>query len=417
MRTLLALTLTFAASAASLAADNWPQFRGPNGTGHSGSTGLPVTWSETQNIVWKTPIHDRGWSSPVVWGNQVWLTTARPDGKELFAVCVDRTTGKIVHDLKVFDVAKPEPLGNPINNYAAPTPAIEEGRVYVHFGTYGTACLDTATGRKVWERRDLHCNHWRGPGSSPILFEDLLILQFDGFDKQFITALNKKTGETVWLKDREINYGTTNGDVMKAYATPSLIVVAGRPQLVSPAATATTAYDPRTGDQLWRVYHGGMNVSQPPQYFDGRVILCTSDGGLKLLAVRTDGSGDVTKTHIEWKYGKSGVPNRSSPLLVDDHLVMLKEDGILTSLNARTGEMEWQERVFRGGQCITSPVYGDGKLYLFNDEGKAVVGKPGRTWTELAVNQLDDGGLASPAIAGKALFVRTRTHLYRIEQK
>src|SRR5262249_12818569 len=231
MRSCLPLIVSAFLTAEAAAGETWPQFRGPRGEGRTDAVGLPVRWGEKENIVWKTPIHDKGWSSPVVWGGQVWMTTARADGKELFAVCVDRETGKILHDLKVFDVEKPA-FCIPFNSYASPTPVIEEGRVYVHFGTYGTACLDTATGKKLWERRDLNCDHFRGPGSSPIVFGDLLFVHFDGFDVQYVVALDKATGKTVWKKDRAIDYGTDNGDLKKAYATPTVITVQGKPQLI-----------------------------------------------------------------------------------------------------------------------------------------------------------------------------------------
>jgi outer membrane protein assembly factor BamB len=396
------------------AGDHWPQFRGPRGEGRSDATGLPVTWSEKENVVWKTAIHDKGWSSPVVWGDQVWLTTAKEDGKEMFALCVDRESGKILHDIKVFDVEKPM-FCIAFNSYASPTPVIEEGRVYVHFGTYGTVCFDTSNGKKLWENRELHCDHWRGPGSSPILFGDLLIVHFDGYDKQFVAALNKKTGEIAWKKDRTIEYGTKDGDLKKAFATPTVITVKDKPQLISPAAVATIAYDPKTGDELWKVYHGGMNVAQPPQYADGKLFLCTGDGGLKLLAVRPDGSGDVTKTHIEWKYDKDAVPSRTSLLLIDRKLYMISETGFLSCADAKNGEQLWKERV--GGAFSAAPLYADGKIYMFSQEEKSLVGEVGTGWKLLATNKLDAGCMATPAIAGKALFIRTKTHLYRIEKK
>jgi outer membrane protein assembly factor BamB len=410
-RSVLLVTVLLTANAS--AGENWPQFRGPDGTGRSDATGLPVRWSEKENVVWKTPIHDKGWSSPVIWGKQIWLTTARADGKELFAVGLDRDTGKILHDRKVFDVAEPA-FCHPFNSYASPTPVIEEGRVYVHFGTYGTACLDTATGKTLWERRDLHCDHFRGPGSSPILYAGSLFVHFDGFDAQYVVALDKATGKTVWQKKRAIEYGTDNGDFKKAYATPVVLTVKGQPQLISPAAVATIAYDPKTGDELWKVYHGGMNVAQPPQSFDGKLILCTGDGGLRLLAMRPDGRGDVTKTHIDWTYNK-GVPSRTAPLLLVDKLYLVSEGGILSCVAAKTGTQLWQERL--GGQFSASPIYADGKLYVFSETGKSVVGEPGKAWKTLATNQLDEGCMATPAAAGKALYIRTKTHLYRIEQK
>ncbi len=406
------LTLAVAASGE----DNWPRFRGPHGDGHADAKKLPLTWSETENVVWKTAIHDRGWSSPVVWGEQVWLTTATAKGHEMFAVCVDRATGKIVHDVKVFDVESPAPLNNPMNTYASPTPAIEEGRVYVHFGSYGTACLDTKTGKVLWERRDLKCDHWRGPASSPILYRDLLILTFDGYDVQYLAALDKTTGKTVWKADRNFDYTAikNDGDRKKAYATPNVITVNGKPQLVSASALWSAAYDPLTGAELWRVQHGGMNTAVTPLYGDGKVFVCTSDGGLQLVAVRPDGHGDVTATHVAWTLAKN-VPNRSSPILVDDRLYMANGQGLLSCVDIKTGKVLGTERL--GGPFWASPIFAAGRLYLFNDSGTAYVGEVGPAWKKLAENKLDDGCMASPAVAGESLFVRTKTHLYRIEAK
>ena len=396
------------------AAQNWPQFRGPRGDGKSDATGLPLTWSETKNVVWKTPIHDKGWSSPVVWGDQVWLTTAREDGTRLYAVCVDRNTGKVVHDLTVFEVEKPA-FCHPTNSYASPTPAIEEGRVYVHFGTYGTACLDTKTGQKLWERRDLHCDHFRGPASSPILYDGKLFVHFDGVDVQYVVALDKATGKTVWRKDRGTDFKPDiNPDLKKAFGTPAVLTIDGKPQLVSPAASATMAYDPRTGEELWRVYHGGMNVAAPPLQGLGKLFLCTGDGGLRLLAVRP-GHGDITATNIDWKRKESVVPSRSSPLLVGDLLYMVSEEGLASCVEAKTGREVWRVRL--GGRYWAAPLYAEGRLYFFSEAGVTHVGEAGRAWKELAANKLDDGCMASPAASGKSLFVRTKTHLYRIEDR
>jgi outer membrane protein assembly factor BamB len=399
-----------------VAGENWPQFRGPHGANRADAAKLPQTWSESKNIAWKTAIHDKGWSSPVVWGDQVWLTTATEDGKQLFAVCIERDSGRVRHDLKVFDVAEPSELWRKFNSFASPTPAIEEGRVYVHFGTYGTACLDTKTGKKLWQRRDLHCDHWRGAASSPILYGELLFLTFDGGDVQYVVALDKKSGETVWKKDRAIDYKTTDDDAKKAFGTPSVLTIEGKPQLVSPSAMATIAYDPKTGAELWRVYHGGMNVTAPPLYGQGKVFLCTGDGGLRLLAVRPDGRGDLTNGHIDWTVkNKGSVPSRSSPVLVDDLLYMVSEGGIVSCIEAKTGKPVWQERV--GGKFWASPLYAGGRLYLFDEDGQSHVLAAGHEGKKLATNKLNDGCRASPAVSGNALFVRTLTHLYRIEAR
>lgn len=408
--TLAILTLVYSTSVLT-AGENWPQFRGPRGTGHGDAVGLPIEWNETENVRWKTAIHGKGWSSPVVWGNQVWLTTATPEGHEFFAVGVDRDTGKIVHNVKVFTVAKPE-FCHPFNSYASPTPVIEAGRVYIHFGTYGTACLDTASGKILWTRQDLHCDHFRGPGSSPILYGDLLFVHFDGVDVQFVVALDKNTGKTVWQKTRAIEY-PDNPDMKKAYGTPLVLEVKGKPQLISPAAAATIAYDPRTGEEIWKVRHGGMNVAQPPQVGDGKVFLCTGAGGLGMLAVRPDGGGDVTASNIVWKFGKKGAPTRGSLLLIDDLIYLVNDIGLAMCLEAKTGQLVWQQRL--NGQFTASPVYAGGHIYFCSQEGAIHVLEPGRTAKIVAVNKLADGFMASPAVADNALFLRTTTHLYRIQ--
>jgi len=408
----LVMALTPALSRLS-AGENWPEFRGPTGDGHADATGLPLRWSETENIRWKTPIHDKGWSSPVIWGSQIWLTTATVDGKQLFAVCLDRETGKIVHDIKVFEVDKPA-FCHPFNSYASPTPVIEQGRVYVHFGSYGTACLDTATGRTLWSRRDLPCDHFRGPGSSPILYGDSLFVAFDGYDFQYVVALDKATGKTVWKRDRDIDYGTTNGDLKKAFGTATVIHVDGQDQLVSPSAVATIAYDPSTGNELWKVYHGCMNASARPLYHHGLLFVCTGGSGpFRLLAIRPSGHGDVTKSHVVWKLDR-GAPSRISLLCIDDLLYMVNETGVASCLEAPSAQRVWQQRL--GKEYSASPVYADGRLYFFDQEGSGHVLQPGREPKVLSVNRLDDGCMASPAVAGKALYVRTKTHLYRIEE-
>src|SRR5205085_10866484 len=199
-----------------------------------------------------TAIAGRGWSSPVICGEQICLTTAPEDGTTRSAVCLDRATGTVVHDLKVFDDPQPQ-FCHAFNSYASPTPAVEPGRAYVHFGSAGTACLDAATGRKLWERRDLPCDHYRGPGSSPILHGELLIVPFDGFDVQYVVALDKRTGQTVWKRDRNTDFpDPNNGDLKKAYGTCVVFTVDGREELVCPGAQATAALEPKTGAELWR---------------------------------------------------------------------------------------------------------------------------------------------------------------------
>jgi outer membrane protein assembly factor BamB len=394
------------------AAEDWNQFRGPRGDGQTQAQSLPVDWSETKHVSWKTAIHGKAWSSPVVWGQQIWMTSATADGKQLFAICVEAATGKIVHDIAVFEIAEPM-FCYPYNSYASPTPVVEEGRLWVHFGSAGTACLDTASGQVLWARQDLPCDHWRGPGSSPIVFRDLLIVNFDGYDLQYVVALDKRTGKTVWKTDRSIDYGSDDGDMKKAYCTPNVLEHNGRLQLVSPAAVGTVAYDPLTGAELWKVHHGGYNAAARPLYSHGLVILST-EGGLKLLAVRPDGTGDVTKTHIAWSYGKA-TPTRPSPLIVQDHLYIVSDAGIVSCLDVKTGEATWTERM--GGRHSASPIHAGGRIYFFDEENKSrVIEANPKQFRLLAENPLDAGCMASPAVIDEALILRTKTHLYRIER-
>ena len=392
-------------------AADWPQFRGPTGYGRAVGGDLPLEWSETQNIRWKTRIHDLGYSSPVVWGGQVWVTTATEDGSRIFAVCCDRATGRIVHDVQVFAVEKPEKI-HAMNSYATPTPVIEEGRIYVHFGTYGTACLDTANGNKLWERTDLHCSHIQGPASSPIVFGNLLILDFAGGDVQFLTALDKTTGKTVWSKSRSLDLSYLSLPVLrKGYCTPIIIEVAGRPQLISPASHAVFAYDPNTGEELWKVLHEGDSVIFRPLYTQGLVIASTGFSQSEVLAQRPDGHGDVTKTHVAWKC-TDGVPQKTSPVVVGTNLYLLQDDGALACLDAATGKEVWQQPL--AGQFAASPVTSAERIYCFDQRGKTSVIAAGKSAKPLAVNQLDEGCLASPAAVDGSLFLRGKNHLYRI---
>lgn len=408
----------------------WNQFRGPRGDGSSPVTGLPTTFGETENPpAWKTAVAGRAWSSPVVWGDEVWLTNApeiqnppgttarRANGGEpvrretpirLSAVCLDLTTGKVKRDLTVFEVFEPQ-FTHETNSYASPTPVIEDGRLYVHFGTYGTACLDTKTGQKLWERRDINVHHWRGPGSSPVVHGNLLYLTFDGFDHQFLTALNKRTGKTVWKRDRTVDYGTDNGDFKKAYSTPRVIRVGERDLVVSPYAAATTAYDAKTGTPVWTVRHGGMNAAARPLFGNGLVYLNAGDGRNALLAVQPDGRGDVTDTHIRWRLGKL-TPRRPSQLLIGNRFFMIDDGGVASCVDALSGEVIWKHRV--GGKYWASPVFAGGHIYFFSQNGKITVMQPADKPVVVSSGRLDGGFNASPAIAADALILRTSSHVY-----
>jgi outer membrane protein assembly factor BamB len=404
--------------------ENWNQFRGPREDGTTAATGLPITFGEgSPEIVWKTPVTGRAWSSPVVWGHQIWVTNApevqnpTPEKPKLdhplvlSAVCVDFDSGKIIHDLNLFEVDKPQ-FTHSTNSYGSPTPYIEEGRVYIHFGAYGTACLDTKTGEKIWERRDLECDHFRGPGSSPVVYDGLLYLTFDGFDSQYITALDKLTGKSVWRRDRDIDFGTTDGDAKKAYSTPKLVHAGGRDLLISPFAGATIAYDPKTGEPIWTVRHGGMNAAGRPLFGKGVLYINSADGPKSLIAIPAEGTGDVTK-NIVWHTSKS-VPKRASQLLIGDLLFMMNDGGIASCLDATTGRELWTKRL--GGDYWASPLYADGLMYCFSQSGTIPVFKATNEYELVAENKLDDGFMASPAVVGRSLILRSKANLYRIEK-
>ena len=423
----LLVAITAAGWVSSVRAD-WPEFRGPTGDGYapapgkSKTAGYPLHWSDTENVQWKTPIPGRGWSTPAILGGQVWLTTATEDGHDFFVIGLDAKTGQVKFNEKVFHSDNPEPLGNgaSMNCYATPSPVLEAGRVYVHFGAFGTACLDTSNGKVLWQRTDLPCRHYRGPSSSPVSFENLLILTFDGADLQYVVALDKKTGRTVWKTDRSAQWNDENvpgqmardGDLRKAHSTPLIVTGSGKPQMLSVGAKAAYSYDPRTGHEIWKVNHPDFSVAPRPVYRDGIAYLVTGQGKREMWAVKTDGTGDVTDTAVVWKLKKS-IGKYASPLLIDGLIYTASDESFVTCLDSATGAIVWTERV--GGKFAASPLYADGRIYLFDQQGTTLVLKPGRTYETIATNSLPAGFMASPAADGKAFYLRTRTHVYRVE--
>ena len=387
--------------------EHWPQFRGPSGDGKAIEAKLPSEVTE-KDVAWKVEIEGKGWSSPVVWGNQVWLTSATEDGTEMSVICVDQDSGDILFNRVLVENDQPA-FCHPMNSYASPTPVIEEGRVYVHFGSYLTACLDTKTFETIWERRDLECDHHRGPASSPILFDGKLFVAYDGFDVQYVVAFDKVTGRTVWRRDRDIEYGTDNGDLKKAYGTASVIHVDEQPLVIYPSAIATIAYDPATGATVWKVYHGGMNASARPIYQDGLVFIINGMGAM--VAVRPDGKGDVSATHIGWS-AERAIAKKSSPLVIEGLLYMNSDDGIVTCRSAKTGDLVWQERI--GGKYAASPIYADGRIYCFGMAGEVVVFRPGKEFELVSKTKIGDGFMASPAVVNNSLILRSRTSLFCI---
>ncbi len=397
----------------SLHADKqWNQFHGSRGDSVTAAA-LPVEFGESQNVRWKTPIHDEGFSSPVIWGDQIWLTSATPDGKELYAIAVHLESGEIIHDIKVFDVAEPQRRVANDNNYASPTPVVEQGRVYIHFGSAGTACLDTETGEKLWERRDFLCDHETRPASSPIIDGDSLFVAFDGIDVQYFVSLNKQTGETLWKRDRGVVYDDPGHWDNKSFGTAKVIEHEGRKQLITPTSMAVISYDPQTGDENWRVKHGGgVNNGCRPLYQHGLIYVCGGYGDTALAAIDPSGSGDVPDAHIVWNTAENA-PSYTSVVIFGDLLFMVSDNGVASCLDAKTGEVHWSERI--GGNYWSTPFLAGGKVYFSSKQGKVTVIEASREFKELTEVRFESGFTASPAVSGNALILRTLTHLYYID--
>lgn len=423
MKPYLVSALVAVSTTLSIAGENWPQFRGPSGDGIANSTNLPVSWSEDENIAWKTEIHGLGWSSPVIYDNQIWLTTATQDGTELSVLCLDKNSGKILLDQKLFDIAQPQ-FAHKFNSYASPTPVIEDGRVYVTWGSPGTACLDTTTFEVLWTRDDLVCDHWRGAGSSPVLFKDLLILPYDGADYQYILAMDKKTGETKWKTDRSVDFKDLDengqpkaeGDFRKAFATPHIAILGGKPVLISQGAMATYAYNPATGKELWRYdEHDNHSASTRPVILGETVYVPTGFPKPSLLALPGNKKGVLEESDLQWKLTlNKGTPKKPSLQLVGDYIYAVSDSGIGTCWEAKTGEEKWIARV--GGNYSSSPIYADGKIYFCSEEGKTTVIEANpKEYKVIAENTIGDGFMASPAVSGDTLYLRSRSHLYCIK--
>jgi outer membrane protein assembly factor BamB len=400
----LPLAAMLAIRAAAFAPEDWPQFRGPGGQGHSSERGLPLTWSESENIAWKVAVPGRGWSSPVVAGGRVWLTTAAAIKRDtsLRLMAFDEATGRVALDVEVFRRRGAELL-NAKNSHASPTPILDGDRVYVHFGAEGTAAVSTA-GEILWKAR-LEYESQHGNGGSPELAGDLLIVNCDGFDQAFVVALDTRTGRRRWRADRRTPHS-------QAYSTPLAIRAADRDQVVSVGAFHASAFDPANGREIWRVrYPDGFSNVPRPVYGAGLVLIATGFHQPSLLAVRPDGRGDVTRTHVAWTLAR-GAPLTPSPLVAGDDVYVVSDNGIASCLDARTGTVRWQQRL--GNSFSASPVLADGRVYFLDEDGRTTVLKADGSGERLAVNALDGPALASMAVASRSMFIRTATHLYRI---
>jgi len=407
----------------------WPDKNGPTYDGivpNTDAARLPLKWNfETgENIVWKTDLEDEGHSTPVIGGDRIWFSAATTDGKKQYVYGIDRQSGKIVHHILLFENAAPEELGNPLNNYAAPSPVLEADALYVHFGTYGTARLDPATGKTVWQRRDINARHYRGPGSSPILHGGLLILSFDGIDQQYVTALDKKTGATVWKTNRSTDYGdidkdgkpTRDGDMRKAYHTPSVFEMGGKQVLVSVGSRAAFGYDVADGKELWTIRHGGFNAAIRPLVYQKVLILNTGSERAHTLGVRIDGKmqGDITESHILWDREKRNA-SEACPVLANGLLFQTTRGGIVTCMNPMTGADVWEDRF--PGQHLPSPIVAGERIYFSNDRGDTRIIRAADKFEILAENKLPDAMTAAPTAADGALFIRTKKQLFKIAAK
>ncbi len=388
----------------------WTEFRGPTGQGHASATGLPLEWSVKKNVVWKQALPGVGWSSPVISRGRIFVTTGVPGSEgrpSLRTLCLDTTTGQVVWDTEIFSATetKPQPIHQK-NSQASPTPLLEGDFVFVHFGHQGTACLDRS-GKILWRNNRLGYEPVHGNGGAPIIAGDKLVYHADGAKEPFVAALDKKTGELIWKVAR-------TGEVKQkfSFCTPLLITVNGRPQIISPGSGAVSALDPADGHELWRVrYGGGYSVVPRPVFAHGLVFIATGFNRADLLAIRPDGAGDVTDTHVAWKTTK-GAPLTPSVLVIGDELYAVNDAGIASCWDAKNGTVHWQERI--DGNYSASPITAGDRIYFQNETGTGTVVKVGKKFVKLATNNLEARTLASYAVAENALFIRTEGHLYRI---
>jgi hypothetical protein len=376
------------------AAGDWPQFRGPGGQGHAPPEARPrLKFSDAEGVRWRTPIAGLGWSSPVVVEREIWLTTAVDGGKSLRVVGLDAESGAVRHDVEVIRLEDPGPIHTK-NSHASPTPVVAGELIVAHFGAHGTAAVGR-DGKLRWVNQELKYDHRHGPGGSPVVWRDLVLLSADGTDRQAVVALELATGKVRWKKDRE-------GPM--AYHTPLVIEGPEGAQLVSCGGNQVVSYDPATGEEIWRVRYEGYSVVPRPVVAHGLVFFSTGYDSPQLYAVRTDGRGDVTETHVAWTL-RRGAPHNPSPLVVGDELYVVSDGGVASCLEARTGAVRWQQRL--GGKFSASPLLAAGRIYFLDEEGKCTVIAARPEFERLAENQVKGRTLASLSLDGDRLLLRT----------
>jgi outer membrane protein assembly factor BamB len=418
----------------------WTQWRGPNGDGHAQNGSYPIRWGEHQNIAWKTfLLPSKGHSSPVVQNGKIWLTSAveTPATKaekeervkeskfpgaaglhylskvKFLAIQLDLITGNILKKVKVFEQRNPQAIHR-LNSYASPSPLLVEGKLFVHFGTFGTACLNAETGHLIWKNQDpnLQIHHENGPGSTPIAWKDLLIFHLDGTDKQSVVALDQRTGKLIWQTERSGKL-KENPQTKKAYATPMIAETEKGPLLISTGADWIYGYAPHNGKELWKINYGILGFSNVAKPIIHKDLLIISTGFMKgeLHAYKLDG---LNQPKLVWKLSK-GAPKKPSPILVNELVYVINDGGILTVVNLYDGSLIWRERL--EGEYSASPTYAGGHIYFSNQSGKTTVIKPGNQLEIVEENQLRTGHMASFAPIPKGLVVRTNEALYRIEEQ
>lgn len=391
-------------------AEDWPEFRGPTAQGHVTSGRVPLHWDATKNVAWKIPVPGTGWSSPVVVRGKIFLTTAVNEGAglSLRTLAFEAKSGKALWSTEVFRVEAAGPKHNK-NSHASPTPIVDGDRVWVHFGPYGTACLTTA-GKILWRNNEFNYPPVHGNGGSPAIAGKALVFSCDGASDPFIVALDKQTGKTLWKVPR-----VTDAKRTFSFSTPLVITVKGQTQIISPGSSVVCALDPKDGRELWRVrYTEGYSVIPRPVFAHGLIYIATGYGRPVLMAIRPDGQGDVTATHVAWTEAK-GAPHTPSLLVVGDELYMVSDAGIASCLDAKTGKVHWSERL--GGGFSASPLHAEGRVYFQNETGTGFVVAASKTFQKLAENVIGERTLASYAVADSALFLRGDQHLFKIVER
>ena len=405
--TLIAL-LAVLAQSCNLSAADWWQFRGPLGNGVAGQADLPVKWDTETNVRWKIPLSGQGWSSPLIVGGRIYLTAAVPtdSGYSLRALAIEAVSGKQAWETEVFVQPGAAPAIHGKNSHASPTPVLVDGRLYVHFGHQGSACLDTK-GKVLWKATDIDYAPVHGNGGSPIVVNGKMIFSVDGAKQTFVVALNCKDGSEAWRHNR-------NSDAARkfSFSTPVAVDVNGRTQIISPGTDVVHSLDLEDGSVVWYATYDGYSVVPRPIYGHGMVYMGTGWGTPNVLAISVDGKGDVTETHIRWRLSR-GAPHTPSLLLVKDDLFMVSDRGIASCVDARTGEIHWQQRI--GDAYSASPIYAGGRVYFLSEGGIGTVIAAAREFQSLGINKIGERTLASYGVTGNALIIRTGKQLYRIE--